>query len=167
MKALYVVLMIFAITACSSGRDNAERRVSDFYTYYLNVFANSEGKIKPAPEKMDEYISKDTLAQLNTISHIYEQEIIDTDYYTYAQDYSADWIPLLRVGKAKNCFGGEYVDVWLGRQNNQTYQIGVYLKREGGKWKIYRVKNVTAGYEHYIFDAHAIEKAKQHAATTN
>lgn len=167
MRALYVVLMIFAITACSSGRDNAERRVLDFYTYYLNIFANSEGKIKPAPEKMDEYISKDTLTQLNTISHIYEQEIIDTDYYTYAQDYSADWIPLLKVGKAKNSFGGKYVDVWLGRQNNQTYQIGVYLKREMSKWKIYRVTNVTAGYEHYIFDKQAIAKAKQHAAIIN
>jgi len=74
---------------------------------------------------------------------------------------------LLKVGKAKISFGGNYVDVWLGRQNNQTYQIGVYLKRESGKWKIYRVKNVTAGYEQYIFDTPAIEKAKQHAASIN
>ncbi|MBM3010022.1 YbjP/YqhG family protein [Citrobacter freundii] len=167
MRFLYVVLMLLAITACNSGRDNAEQRVSDFYAYYLNVFANSEGKIKPAPEKMNDYISKDTLTQLNVISNIYEQEIIDTDYYTYAQDYSANWIPLLKVGKAKNSFGGKYVDVWLGRQNNQTYQIGVYLKMEGGQWKIYRVKNVTAGYEHYIFDEQAIARARQHAADIN
>lgn len=164
MRVLYVVLMMLAVTACSSGRDNAEKRVSDFYTYYLDVFANSPGKIKPAREIMSDYISHDTLTRIDIISHIYEQEIIDTDYYTYAQDYSADWIPLLRVGKAKDYLGGKYVDVWLGCENKQTYQIGVYMRKEDGKWKIYRIKNITDGYEHYIFDAHAIEKAKQHAA---
>ena len=163
MRPLCVVLIMLLITACSSGGDNTEKRVADFYAYYLNVFANSDGKITPTPEKIREYVSRDTLAQLDVISHIYEQEIIDSDYYTYAQDYSADWIPLLRVGKAEDYLGGKYVKVWLGRENNQTYEIGIYLKRENGVWKIYRVKNITDSYEQYIFDAQAIERAKQHA----
>lgn len=164
MRILYVVLMALAVTACSSGRDNPEKRVSDFYIYYLNVFANSQGKIKPAPTIMSDYISRDTLTQLKIISHIHEQEIIDTDYYTYAQDYSTNWIPLLKVGRAEDFLGGKYVDVWLGCEKNQTYQIGVYMRKEDSKWKIYRVKNITDGYEHYIFNTPAIEKAKQHAA---
>jgi hypothetical protein len=41
----------------------------------------------------------------------------------------------LKVGKAKISFGGNYVDVWLGRQNNQTYQIGVYLKERAASGK--------------------------------
>lgn len=94
--------MALAVTACSSGRDNPEKRVSDFYIYYLNVFANSQGKIKPAPAIMSDYISRDTLTQLKIISHIHEQEIIDTDYYTYAQDYSTNWIPLLKVGRSED-----------------------------------------------------------------
>lgn len=163
MRLFFVVSMVYLLTSCVSGNNDAEKRVADFYHYYLPVFANSPGKIKPAPEKMHDYVSRETLTQLDVISHIYEQEIIDTDYYTYAQDYSVDWIPLLKVGKAQDVDGSKYVTVWLGCENDKTYQIGVYLKKEDRRWKIYRVKNVTDGYEHFIFDRQSIEKAKQHA----
>lgn len=164
MRIILMILMISTLSACCSASKEIENRVFNFYSYYLPVFANSDGKIHPDPEKMKEYVSSRTLKQLNTIYHIDEQEIVDTDYYTYAQDYSADWIPLLKVGTVKTKMGGKYIDVWLGSEGNKTYQLGVYLRQEGRKWKIYRVKDITDNYEHYIFDATAIEKARRHAA---
>ncbi len=92
MRLFFVVSMVYLLASCVSGGDDAEKRVANFYRYYLPVFANSPGKIKPDPEKMHDYVSHETLIQLDVISHIYEQEIIDTDYYTYAQDYSVDWM---------------------------------------------------------------------------
>lgn len=167
MKVFCVVLIMLTLTACSSVRDNTEKRVSDFYAYYLNIFANSEGKIAPNSETMREYVSRDTLSQLDIISDIYEQEIIGSDYYTYAQDYAQEWIPRLKVGKPKDFFGGKYIDVWLGQENNKIYQLGVYLKKENGTWKIYRVKNISINYEQYIFDKYAIDRARQHAKDIN
>ena len=167
MRTFIAILFISLLSACSSHPEQAQKRVFDFYSYYLNVYANSTGKIKPDPEKMKDYVAQETLNQLSVISYIYEQEIVGSDYYTYAQDNAADWIPRLRVGDAKDYFGGKYVNVWLGCENNKNYQIGVYLIKEDGRWKIYRVKDITDNYEQYIFDTHAIEKAKQHAATIN
>ncbi|WP_373240295.1 YbjP/YqhG family protein [Kluyvera ascorbata] len=167
MKAFCVVLIMLTLTACSSGRDNTEKRVFDFYAYYLNIFASSEGKITPNPKTMREYVSCGTLSRIDTISNIYEQEIISSDYYTYAQDYSQEWIPRLKVGKSKDFLGGKYIDVWLGREDNQTYQLGVYLKKENETWKIYRVKNISINYEQYIFDKYAIERARKDAKNIN
>ncbi|WP_318389384.1 YbjP/YqhG family protein [Enterobacter sp.] len=165
MRILIILLMMAMLSACSLTQDNPEKRVSDFYLYYLNVFANSHAKIKADPEKMNDFISQKTRQRLDVIAHIYEQEIIDSDYYTYAQDYSAEWIPFFRTGKAQDTIGGKYVNVWLGSENNKTYQLGVYLTSEEGRWKIYRVKSITDNYEQYIFDDHAIDKARAYAVS--
>lgn len=50
MRLFFVVFMVYLLASCVSGGDDAEKRVADFYRYYLPVFANSPGKIKPDPE---------------------------------------------------------------------------------------------------------------------
>jgi len=37
------------------------------------------------------------------------------------------------------------------------------MRTEDGKWKIYRVRNVTDNFEQRIFDDAAIEKARAYA----
>ena len=50
--------------------------------------------------------------------------------------------------------------VWIGRENGGKVELQVFVRREAGAWKIYRVRDVTDNYEHPIFNAGAIAQQK-------
>lgn len=45
-------------------------------------------------------------------------------------------------------------------ENGGKVELQVFVRREAGAWKIYRVRDVTDNYEHPIFNAGAIARAK-------
>jgi len=114
---------------------------------------------------MRDYVAQDTLLRLQKISSRYEQEIIGSDYFTYTQDYAAEWIPDLSVSSAINCASGKVVNVELDAGNGQKQRLNVYLRNEDGKWKIYRVTDASHHFEQYIFDDRAIAAAQRYAAS--
>ncbi|MCG0455166.1 YbjP/YqhG family protein [Enterobacter cloacae complex sp. ECC445] len=160
-----ILLMCLLLTGCATQMDAPEKRTHDFYTFYLTAFVTDSLEDDLDSSKMREYIARDTLSRLKKILSLYEQEIIDSDYFTYTQDYAAEWIPDLSVSNAINYASGKVVNVELGAGNSQKLRLKVYLRNEDGKWKIYRVADASHRFEQNIFDDRAIAAAQRYAAS--
>ena len=161
-----VLLMCLLLTGCATQMDTPEKRTHDFYTFYLTAFVTDSKEDNLDSPKMREYIARDTLFRLQRIFSLYEQEIIGSDYFTYTQDYAAEWIPDLSVSNAINSASGKLVNVELGVGHEQKLQLNVYLRNEDGKWKIYRVTDASHHFEQYIFDDRAIAAAQRYPVAT-
>lgn len=160
-----LLLLCIALTACANHVQSPETRVEQFYQFYLNAIVTDNLQSTAVKFQMREYIAQDTLTRLDIIQNIYEQEIIDSDYFTYGQDYAKEWIPGLNIGNAYNLMSGKVIDVWLGIQDGKKHHLITYLRMEDGKWKIYRIRSVTYHFEQSIFDDKAIASAKAYAAS--
>lgn len=161
MKRIFLsFVMLLAGCSSAANRDqSAQDATESFYKSYLFAFGSDEVRPYPADE-LRKYVSADTLTRINAIQEISEQELIESDYFTYTQDYSREWIPALRVGNARPFLNGEVVQVTEGAGNVRSIHLEVFLRREGDAWKIYRVRDITNNYEHPIFNAGAITRAK-------
>jgi len=161
MKIIFLsVVMLMAGCSSTANHDKeAKDLTASFYRSYLYEFGGDEARPYPV-EQLRKYVSADTLARIDTVQDIPEQELIESDYFTYAQDYSRDWLPALRVENARPFLNGEVVQVIEGAGNGNSIHLEVFLRREDGAWKIYRVRDVTNNFEHPIFSAGAIARAK-------
>ncbi|EPU0991716.1 YbjP/YqhG family protein [Cronobacter turicensis] len=157
-----IMLCAFLLSACSvKPNQSAPTRVHSFYFTYLMSLTSSDNKYSPSD--LREYVSADTLNRLDDIESISEQDLIGSDYFAYAQDYDPSWVSALTVGAAKPFMGGEVMPVWIGREGGKKLELEVFVRRESEIWKIYRVRDVTDNYEHPIFNAGAITRAKSAA----
>lgn len=80
---------------------------------------------------LQRYVAKEVIGRLALIDTLYEQEIVQADYFMYVQDYAPAWIPLLRVGQAQPFLGGEKLNLQLGTES-APIQLEVYT-RWGGR----------------------------------
>lgn len=159
-----IVLCTCLLSACSVKPDqSAPSRVRSFYSTYLMSLTSSDNIYSPS--ELREYVSADTLKRLDDIESIPEQDLIGSDYFAYAQDYDSSWVSALTVGDAKPFMGGKMLPVWIGKEYGGKLELQVFVRRESGTWKIYRVHDVTDNYEHPIFNAGAISRAKSAAET--
>jgi len=147
------------LSACSVHPDqSAASRVRSFYTSYLATLTSSDNEYPQS--QLHEYVSADTLSRLAQIDAIPEQDLMGSDYFAYVQDYDPSWVGALTVGSVSPLLGGEVMPVWIGINDGKKLELEVYVRREAGEWKIYRVRDVTDNYEHPIFNAGAITQAK-------
>ncbi|WBM70376.1 YbjP/YqhG family protein [Buttiauxella sp. WJP83] len=160
-----LLLASLLLMGCTVHAQTPEATVSDFYHFYLTDFVSDSNENPLTSAKMRQYVAKETLARLEAIQGIEEQEIVEADYFTYCQDYAPEWISALEVGAAQDDAGGKVLDVWLGIEGGKKLKLRDYLRKEDGNWKIYRVVDVSNGFEQNIFDDKAISAAKAHAAT--
>ncbi|MBB1201261.1 DUF3828 domain-containing protein [Enterobacteriaceae bacterium 89] len=164
MKKL-IFLAFILLAGCSSvanQNQQAKDQIEKFYKSYLTNFGSDEAKLYPADE-LRKYVAADTIARIDVIQDIPEEELLGSDYFTYVQDYSRDWVPMLRIGDARPFLNGEVVQVMEGVENGEYIHLEAFMRHEDGTWKIYRVRDVTNDYEHPIFNAGAISQAKADA----
>jgi len=156
---IFIIFAVCLLAACSvNTNQQAEQQVKEFYGFYLTTFA---GVTPPKYDSavMKKYVAGETLKQLGVIYKIPEQELLGSDYFTYTQDYDAAWIPALKVGEAHDLMGGKVIDVWLGgAPEEELLHLDVFVRKEAGTWKIYRVRDVTNNYEAPIFSAGRIQR---------
>lgn len=171
LKGLFVAILSMVLTSCAAPQsDTAKQTTQIFYQQYLQAFADfdpehaDQSPIADNSSLIKSYVAADTAARLIEIGTIYEQEIMEADYFTYCQDYAPEWVKNLQVGKASMQFGGAVVPVTIGINDDKRLELMVYLRREDNMWKIYRVRNVTDSVEQYIFDDNAIKSAKAYAS---
>ncbi|MEG5463855.1 YbjP/YqhG family protein [Enterobacter chuandaensis] len=156
----FIITVALLLSACTGvPKQNAAERAEEFYSTYLTFFAESDGEYP----QLREYVAAGTLSRLNEIESIPEQEIVGSDYFAYVQDYDPSWVKGLEVGVAHQFMNGEVLPVRIGIENGGFLNLEVYMRLEDGKWKIYRVRDVTDSYEHPIFNAGAITQAKASA----
>lgn len=161
MKRLLLpaVILLVACSSVPNQNQQATEQAKEFYTSYLTQFGSNVTAPYPS-DKLNKYVSADTIGRINAIQDIPEQELMESDYFTYVQDYSSDWVPQLRVEGATPFLGGEVVQVMEGVENGGYIHLEAFLRREDGIWKIYRVRDVTNNHEHPIFNSGAIAQAK-------
>lgn len=156
---LLAAILLAGCSSVASQNQQAKDQTEKFYKAYLTIFGSDEAVLFPADE-LRKYVAADTIARLDAIQDIPEQELMKSDYFTYVQDYSRDWVSMLRIGSAKPFLGGEVVQVMEGVEGGRYIHLEAFLRYETDTWKIYRVRDVTNNYEHPIFDVGAITQAK-------
>lgn len=142
MKTFSLVALILLLCSCSAPHHDSTQAVKQFYTSWMTTFTNDVNPPDDTTALMQRYVAKEVILRLALIQSLYEQEIVGADYFMYAQDYAPEWIPQLRVGKAHPFLGGEKVDVLLGTESTPIH-LEVYTRWEEGRWKIYRVRDLT------------------------
>lgn len=151
MRAMiFVLFSIFSVGVFASPEKEATEQATKFYTSYLTSFASDSDAGYP-PEQLKKYVAAETIKRIEEIQKIPEQEVLESDYFTYSQDYDPSWIPALRVDKAQPLHGEEVVQVWLGVENGKKLHLEAFMRLEDNNWKIYRVRDITNNYEHPIF----------------
>lgn len=160
-----IVILIFAlfITGCTTT-PTAEQRVQAFYEQHLIAYADFTPQMKDDSPLNREYVASDTLRRIAEIHGIYEQEILSSDYFTYTQDYSPDWVDQFQIASIHDFMDGKVAQINIGIEEGKTLRLEVYLLKEASNWKIYRVRNISDNDEQSIFDDHAIAAAKDYAA---
>jgi len=160
---IFVLLMALCLTSCTVHQ-SAEQRVEAFYKQHLIAYACLTQQMQDDSTLNREYIASETLRRIIQIHGIYEQEILSSDYFTYTQDYSPEWVDQLRIIRVRDFMGGKLADVDIGIENGKTKRLEVSLRKEENEWKIYRVRNVSDNDEQFIFNDNAIAAAKSYAA---
>ncbi|RXW26902.1 YbjP/YqhG family protein [Enterobacter ludwigii] len=161
MKRIFILfgMLLVGCSSTANHDQSAQDTTISFYKSYLSAFGSDEARPYPADE-LRKYVSADTIVRIGAIQEISEQELIESDYFTYTQDYSREWIPALRVENARPFLNGEVVQVIEGAGGGRSIHLEVFLRREGDAWKIYRVRDITNNHEHPIFNTGAITRAK-------
>ena len=161
MRSL-IFLLAFCIAGCTPRGPTPEKVAADFYHYYLSAFDQPDA-IALTSAEMRRYVAADTLNRLSAIENIEEQDINESDYLSYSQDYDPSWVSALKVDQPSPLIGGAVVPVSIGIENGGHILLSVFMRHEDGAWKIYRVRDETDDYEQPIFDAGRLAAALKHA----
>ncbi|HCD7550152.1 TPA: YbjP/YqhG family protein [Citrobacter farmeri] len=164
---LILSLLLLLLSGCTVHHDTSSRSVvNQFYLQYMTIYTsdNDESLINYTNPIYGKYVSTEIIQRLKQIDNYYEQEIVNSDYFMYVQDYAPEWIAKFHTGTASAFLGGEKVEVWLGDSSTRLIHLLVYTRREDGQWKIYRVRDLTNQFEHPIYDAGAIARARAWSA---
>ncbi len=161
MKAFSLIALILVLCGCSAPHRDSTQDVKQFYLAWMSAYTQD----RDTSALMQLYVAKDVIDRLALIDSLYEQEIINSDYFMYVQDYDPEWIPRLRVGAAQHFLGGEKVEVQLGGPTGEApMQLEVYTRWEEGRWKIYRVRDLGNQFEQPIYSAGNIAQARAWSA---
>ncbi len=163
MKAFPLIVLILLICGCTPSHRDSTQDVKQFYLSWMKNYTQDPDAPRETSALLQRYVAKEVIGRLALIDTLYEQEIVQADYFMYVQDYAPAWIPLLRVGQAQPFLGGEKLNLQLGTES-APIQLEVYTRWEEGRWKIYRVRDAGRHYEQPIYNAGEITRARAWSA---
>ena len=163
MKAFPLIVLILLICGCTPSHRDSTQDVKQFYLSWMKNYTQDPDAPRETSALLQRYVAKEVIGRLALIDTLYEQEIMQADYFMYVQDYAPAWIPLLRVGQAQPFLGGEKLNLQLGTES-APIQLEVYTRWEEGRWKIYRVRDAGRHYEQPIYNAGEITRARAWSA---
>lgn len=107
MKAFPLIVLILLICGCTPSHRDSTQDVKQFYLSWMKNYTQDPDAPRETSALLQRYVAKEVIGRLALIDTLYEQEIVQADYFMYVQDYAPAWIPLLRVGQAQPFLGGE------------------------------------------------------------
>jgi hypothetical protein len=148
---LTLLLAIYLPFASADTHVDAQKNITNFYTFYLHEFDKTPPSKIIKMDIMNKWVSKKLLARMATIYSTPEQEFLEADYFTYSQDYDPAWIQRLRVSPANTDGNSLKFDVWLGIQDNKYAHLQVWTREEEGQWKIWQVVDIGNNIEQKLY----------------
>lgn len=144
MKTFSLVALILLLCSCSTPHRDSKQTVKQFYTSWMTTFTNDLDTGDDSNALMQHYVAKEVIHRLALIQSLYEQEIVEADYFMYAQDYAPEWIPQLRVGQPHPFLGGEKVDVQLGTESTPIIWKFIPVgRRDAGKFTAFGMQTMA------------------------
>lgn len=111
--------------------------LTEFYGWYLGEIERDHAPVEDASRTMGDFVSQPLIEKLqNSIS---TNEYSDHDYFTHAQYYFPDWIAHITVSDLRIEGTKAAARVTLGADAQSRHRIAVWLSKEHGRWKIYKV----------------------------
>ena len=149
---LTLLLAIYLPFASANTEVDIQKNITNFYTFYLGEINHDVTPDKIVKMKqMNQWVSKKLLARIAAIYGMPEQEFLEADYFTYAQDSDPEWAKRMKVSQAYPDGDSMKLDVWLGIQDNQYSHLQVWTCKEDGQWKIWRVIDAGENVEQKLY----------------
>ncbi|MBS1584637.1 MAG: DUF3828 domain-containing protein [Bacteroidetes bacterium] len=123
-------------TARAQGKDPVATELRAFYDYYI---VENAGPIKRfSQDTLERYCCKAFLHKMNT------DKELDADPLLWVQDYDSSWVKTLQIIRLPDRATKKYKLCFFDNYERKNICMTVFLKKEEGKWKIY--KTCSGGY---------------------
>jgi hypothetical protein len=138
---LVCLLLVCAFGAHAQSPDSSQNTpqatLTSFYRWYLQEFAKSRDPLHDDPAKIEGYVSKKLLREIDRLNK--SSEGLDADYFIRAQDYLEDWASNIVVSDVQIKDRTASATVTLGATKESRYPLKLNLSKEGDVWKIAKV----------------------------
>ena len=121
----------------ASSQNTPQATLTSFYHWYLEALAKSRDPLHDDRAKIEGYVSKGLLREIDRLSK--SSEGLDEDYFIRAQDYLEDWASNIVVSDVQIKDKTASATVTLGATKESRYPLALNLIKEGDAWKITKV----------------------------
>jgi hypothetical protein len=121
-----------------SSLKTLQATLTGFYHWYLEALAKSRDPLHDDRAKIEVYVSKGLLREIDRLSK--SAEGLDEDYFIRAQDYLEDWANNIVVSDVQIKDRTASATVTLGATKESRHPLALNLIKEGDAWKITKVK---------------------------
>jgi hypothetical protein len=125
----------------ASSQNTPQPTLTAFYHWYLEELAKSRDPFHDDRAKIEVYVSKGLLREIDRRSK--SSEGLDEDYFIRAQDYLEDWASNIVVSDVQTKGTTASAVVTLGSTKQSRHPLSLNLIKEGDAWKI---SKVSAGH---------------------
>jgi hypothetical protein len=145
LLAPFTLVCVLLVCACgahaqspASSQNTPQATLTAFYHWYLEELAKSRDPLHDDRAKIEVYVSKGLLREIDRRSK--SAEGLDEDYFIRAQDYLEDWASNIVVSEVQIKGTTASAVVTLGSTKQSRHPLSLNLIKEGDAWKISKVK---------------------------
>jgi Protein of unknown function (DUF3828) len=144
LLALFTLVCLLLVCASgahaqspASSQNTPQATLTAFYHWYLEALAKSRDPLHDDRAKIEVYVSKGLLREIDRLSK--SAEGLDEDYFIRAQDYLEDWASNIVVSDVQIKDGTASATVTLGATKQSRHPLALNLIKEGDAWKIAKI----------------------------
>ena len=135
---LLVALLVGAWISPSHAQERApDAMIRDFYQWYVQSLAATRDPFTAGRAEVKRYATERLIREIDKAR---EADELGADPFLDAQDFDAAWAKNITVSKPAINGDTATADVTLKGPEMGTHKLNVTLRKEGGSWKIDKVK---------------------------
>ena len=139
--ALLLSLIVFVVPAARSAQTNAtpEDCIRNFYRWYVTNLVANHDPMKQRAE-IRRYATERLLHEIDKM--VKGPDGLDGDYFVDAQDFDPLWAKNIEISKVETRGDISSAHVLLNGAKGMRKKLVVHLIRDGGTWKVDKVKGI-------------------------